>query len=54
MCPSETGQRLGNVTVGARSGSGWEFLARPEGLEHALPTIVVEGVAESVEFLRAA
>jgi len=29
-------------------------LARPEGLEHALPTIEVEDVAEMVELLRAA
>jgi hypothetical protein len=29
-------------------------MARPEGLEHALPTIEIEGVAELVEFLRAA
>ena len=29
-------------------------LARPEGFEHALPTIVIEGVEESVEALRAA
>jgi hypothetical protein len=29
-------------------------MARPEGFEHALPTIVIEGVAELVEALRAA
>jgi hypothetical protein len=29
-------------------------VARPEGLEQALPTIVVEGVSELVELLRAA
>ena len=29
-------------------------LARPEGFEHALPTIVIEGVEELVEALRAA
>jgi hypothetical protein len=28
--------------------------ARPEGFEHALPTIVIEGVAELAEALRAA
>ena len=30
------------------------WMARPEGLEHALPTIAIEGVPESVELLRAA
>ena len=29
-------------------------MARPEGLEHSLPTIHIEGVAELVEVLRAA
>ena len=29
-------------------------VARPEGFEHALPTIVIEGVAKLVEALRAA
>jgi hypothetical protein len=29
-------------------------MARPEGSEHALPTIVIEGVEELVEALRAA
>jgi hypothetical protein len=29
-------------------------LARPEGLEHALPTIAIEGVSELVEALLAA
>ena len=29
-------------------------MARPEGLEHAPPTIVIEGVEELVEALRAA
>jgi hypothetical protein len=29
-------------------------LARPEGSEHAPPTIVIEGVEELVEALRAA
>jgi hypothetical protein len=38
---------------------GWHetdlvVLARPEGFEHAPPTIVIEGVAELVEALRAA
>jgi hypothetical protein len=29
-------------------------MARPEGFEHALPTIVIEGVEELVDALRAA
>jgi hypothetical protein len=29
-------------------------MARPEGLEHAPPTIVIEGVKDLVESLRAA
>ncbi len=29
-------------------------LARPEGFEHALPTIVIEGLAQMVEALLAA
>jgi hypothetical protein len=29
-------------------------MARPEGLEHALPTFVIEGVDELVEMLLAA
>jgi hypothetical protein len=29
------------------------MLARPEGLEHALPTFVIEGVDELVEMLLA-
>jgi hypothetical protein len=29
-------------------------VARPEGSEHALPTIVIEGVEELVEALQAA
>ena len=29
-------------------------MARPEGFEHAPPTIVIEGVAELIEALRAA
>jgi len=37
-----------------RQPSGSACLARPEGLEHALPTIPVEGVPELVEVLRAA
>jgi len=41
---------------GPRTGSPPAFgdLARPEGLEHAPPTIVIEGVEELVEALRAA
>jgi hypothetical protein len=29
-------------------------MARPEGFEHALPTIVIEGVEELVDALQAA
>jgi len=36
------------------SGSGGEALARPEGFEHALPTIVIEGVDDLVAALFAA
>jgi len=40
--------------VASAKGLGVDALARPEGFEHAPPTIVIEGVDELVEALRAA
>jgi hypothetical protein len=46
-----------NPAIDERGSSGpptFVVLARPEGLEHTPPTIVIEGVAELVRALRAA
>jgi hypothetical protein len=49
--PAPDEYRLLIASAAARSRVG---VARPEGLEHASPTIVIEGVEELVKALRAA
>ena len=46
--------RVTDVATHVSPMSRLKTLARPEGSEHALPTIVIEGVTELVEALQAA